>query len=282
MKIAKGDSPLVMVLLVAGILALLVWSGTASTETVYRYKQDECVRCHAGPVRDLAMAGGHHKGVPCADCHAGHPPEVPKPIELCSKCHVRARDAHLETPGCHNCHTNAHTPLKMSFKGAGTDTCLVCHGLQGWQLRQYKSRHSDLDCATCHDEHRKFPSCTKCHVPHSGKIADGCNFCHMAHLPKPAPYADAAPSEDCGICHKIVANMLSASTAKHRSLSCRSCHQQGHRIIPSCNDCHAAPHSRDMLAKFAGCGWCHNIAHDLNWSSTETLDTGNKSAKRPK
>ncbi len=270
----------VLLSLGAGILVLLVYTSAAPAETTSRYKPEECVRCHAGQVRDLAIAGGNHKNVRCSDCHAGHPPEVKKPIAPCSRCHGSARNIHFETPRCLSCHTNPHTPLKMSFKGAGTDTCLVCHGLQGWQLRNYQSKHSALTCATCHDVHRKFPSCTKCHVPHSGKIAGGCNFCHKAHMPKPAPFADTAPSEDCGMCHKIVANLFKAATTKHKTLSCRGCHQQGHRVIPACEDCHGTPHPKNMMVKFPHCGECHNIAHDINWTVEDNAATPEKTAKQ--
>ncbi len=262
-----------------GIFAFLVCSGAVPAQTTRRYSPEECVRCHPSPVYDLEAAGGNHRNIPCAGCHAGHPPEVTKPVALCSTCHLTSRNAHYETPGCHNCHTNTHTPLRMSFKDARTEDCLVCHGLQGWVLRKYESKHSSLDCSKCHDVHRKFPPCTRCHVPHSGKIAGGCNLCHKAHMPKLSAYPDAAPSEDCGMCHKIVAGLFRATTSKHKSLSCTFCHQQRHRMIPACENCHGTPHPKDMMARFPKCGECHNIAHDINWTAEETVETPELAAK---
>ena len=280
MRTIKRDSIPAIVLLCAGILFLLAWDGAAHSETTDRYKPEECVRCHAVPVRDLASAGGNHKGVPCAGCHAGHPPDVAKPIAPCSNCHARSKNVHFESPGCSTCHTNSHTPLKMSFKGVRTEACLTCHGSQGWMLRKYESKHSALDCSSCHDVHRQFPSCSQCHVAHKGKIAGGCNLCHKAHMPKLAALPDPAPSKDCGMCHKVVSDLLSASTAKHRSLPCVRCHQQKHGMIPSCEGCHGARHPKDMIARFPQCGECHNIAHDVNWTAEDNSKTVEQVAKK--
>ena len=279
MKTAKHDSLRVMVFLGAGILALFLCSGAAPAETTNRYALEECVRCHAGQVYNMAAAGGNHRSVPCTGCHAGHPPDVAKPTVPCSNCHGRSRNVHFEASGCLTCHTNPHTPLKISFKGARTEACLACHGVQGWMFRKYESKHSALDCSSCHDVHRTFPSCTQCHEAHKGKIAGGCDLCHKAHMPKLAALPDPAPSKDCGMCHKIVADLLSATTAKHRSLPCARCHQQKHGMIPSCEGCHGARHPRDMMARFPQCGECHNSAHDINWTAEDNLKTVEQVAK---
>jgi len=146
-------------------------------------------------------------------------------------------------------------------------------------FRKYESKHSALDCSSCHDVHRTFPSCTQCHEAHKGKIAGGCDLCHKAHMPKLAALPDPAPSKDCGMCHKIVADLLSATTAKHRSLPCARCHQQKHGMIPSCEGCHGARHPRDMMARFPQCGECHNSAHDINWTAEDNLKTVEQVAK---
>jgi hypothetical protein len=191
----------------AGVVALLLYSRMGLAGTTYRYRPEECVRCHGVEVVDLATAGGNHKALSCADCHAGHPPEVTKPNAPCGKCHSAAWNDHFRAPACLNCHRDPHKPLQISLKGAGKDACLVCHGLESWELRKFKSKHSALDCSQCHDVHRKIPSCFQCHKPHQGKIAGGCNFCHKAHMPKLDGYPEAAPSENCGMCHKVVAEL---------------------------------------------------------------------------
>ncbi len=203
MKMVKRSRLLVIVFLGVGIVAYPIYAGAApvetkstatiqtkSTTTVQSkstYTQKECVKCHAARVHDVATAGGKHRNVPCVGCHFGHPPEVKKPIALCSKCHMKERKSHFELTDCLNCHRNPHTPLTVTFKGKGA--CLDCHFLQQEQIMRNKSKHTALDCSACHDVHRKVPQCTQCHIPHSGKISGGCKQCHKR-----------AHAEACDLC----------------------------------------------------------------------------------
>jgi len=45
---------------------------------------------------------------------------------------------------------------------------------------------------------------------------------------------------------------------------CAFCHQEKHKMVPKCQDCHGMPHPAGIMAKFPVCGECHKIAHDLN------------------
>jgi hypothetical protein len=266
MKTVKRISLMVALFLCVSIGALLVCSGIAPAQTKSSYTKEECVQCHAARVNDIATAGGKHKIVPCIGCHHGHPPEVKKPIAQCSKCHLTTRKAHFEVTGCLNCHKNPHTPMKISFQGK--NACLNCHQLQSDQLKENKSKHTALDCSTCHDVHRKVPLCTQCHVPHGGKVTSGCKNCHNAHMPKLVTYSAELPSKDCGMCHKQVFDLLSASTSKHKPFECARCHVGKHRMVPTCQSCHGSPHPASIMVKFPQCGKCHNTAHDLNnWSA---------------
>jgi hypothetical protein len=51
---------------------------------------------------------------------------------------------------------------------------------------------------------------------------------------------------------------------KARILNRASCHQEKHKMVPKCQDCHGEKHPAAIMAKFPKCGDCHNIAHDLN------------------
>lgn len=261
MKAAKFGHLTVILFLIAGCAAFLVYSGTAPAQMNTTYEKDDCVKCHANAVSDIASAGGKHRNVPCVGCHLGHPPEVEKPIAQCNKCHHKTRKAHFELQGCLGCHKNPHTPLNISFEGK--DACLTCHGLQTEQLRENKSRHSSLECSTCHSVHRMIPECSQCHSPHSDKVVAGCEKCHDAHMPRAVTYAPDIPSKDCGFCHKKPAELLGSGNSKHKSFECAFCHQDKHRIVPACQDCHGSPHPAGIMKKFPVCGECHNIAHDL-------------------
>lgn len=270
MKALKNSGLIVVLFLIP---LLLICSNIATAQTKSVLTDDDCIKCHEAPPADLASSGGKHKDVGCLGCHNGHPPEVKKPIPMCSDCHMGK--SHFELKGCLTCHKNPHTPLKISFGGNVTDACLTCHTQQIAQLREHKSKHTALNCSTCHSVHRKVPQCTQCHKPHSAEmvVAD-CKECHKAHMPRVVTYADETPSKDCGACHKKVLDMLSASNAKHKQFVCAYCHKEKHKTIPNCQDCHGVPHPEGILVKFPKCGECHKIAHDLNnWTVTEKKET---------
>lgn len=284
MKIVRRSNLTVILSRGLGILILLVCSSATPAQTAYPDKKGDCRQCHALQVNDIAVAGGGHRGVPCSGCHDGHPPEVKKPIAPCHNCHLKPRNSHFEitTPGCLDCHTNPHRPLNISLKGAGKDTCLICHGPEIWMLKKYESKHTALECSNCHDVHRKIPQCTQCHKPHNGRIVGNCNPCHQhAHRPKIEAFPAEVPSTDCGSCHKVVADLFGATTSKHNKLSCIDCHQMKHRFKPDCQDCHGTPHPEGILAKFPECVMCHYSPHDLNnWPETATKVAAEAPKKR--
>lgn len=249
---------------------LLMWGAVCFAQgepAAPALSNDDCVKCHAGPPADIAAAGMGHKSVSCQDCHAGHPPKVKHPIPLCSQCHQGK--PHFELKGCLGCHTNPHTPLKITLKGEITDPCLTCHDKQIKQLRENKSKHTALSCTTCHGGvHRQKPDCLKCHKPHAADMSKSdCATCHKAHMPKAVTYGDV-PSKLCAACHKQAFELLSASKAKHKDFNCSFCHQAKHKMVPKCQDCHGKKHPAGIMAKFPKCYDCHKIAHDLNdWTT---------------
>lgn len=226
---------------------------------------DDCIKCHAKPPADITANGGKHKKVSCQDCHVGHPPSVPAKsiIPKCSNCHTGK--PHFELKDCLACHTNPHTPRNIKIGANITDPCLTCHTKQIQQLRETKTKHSLLNCSTCHStKHPNVPECLKCHKPHSSDmVAADCKKCHQAHAPKPATYDDV-PAKFCAGCHKKAYDVLTSSKAKHKDFACAFCHQAKHKMIPKCQDCHGEKHPAGIMAKFKKCGDCHNIAHDLN------------------
>ncbi len=232
----------------------------------------DCVKCHTSEPNDIATAGGAHQSITCQDCHEKHRPASKNNIPQCSQCH--SGKAHFQLSGCLGCHTNPHTPLKITFGDKVTAPCLTCHTKEIAQLRENKSKHSALYCSTCHNVHGKIPLCTQCHKPHADYItAADCKKCHKAHMPKVVTYSNDLPSKDCGACHKKAFELLTHSSAKHKNLACVYCHQGKHKMVPVCQDCHGVPHPASMMARFPKCGSCHNIAHDLNhWPSTTTVE----------
>ena len=274
MKKGEPGKLAVILILGMGIFMLHLYSGAANAATKKQYKKEDCVKCHAARVNDIATAGKKHRSVPCVGCHPGHPPEVKKPIAQCAKCHPKTRKAHFEEERCLNCHKNPHTPLNISL--TGKEGCLNCHATQIRQLKESKSKHTALDCSFCHDVHRKVPKCTQCHMSHSDTILGDCKECHNAHMPRHVRYTAEIPSKDCGACHSTAFSLLAATETKHKPFACAFCHQEKHKMVPKCRDCHGSPHPAGIMAKFSSCGECHKIAHDLNnWTATDVQETAN-------
>jgi predicted CXXCH cytochrome family protein len=226
----------------------------------------DCVKCHTAATQGIRENGGLHKTeVTCQDCHEGHPPEIKDIIPSCNKCHEGK--PHYELEGCLSCHSNPHTPKNITLAEHLTDPCLTCHTEQKPQLVEFPSKHSELDCTSCHQKtHGVIPSCLSCHTEgHSpDMVQTDCANCHQAHKPLKVAYADTLASKQCASCHDVAYSLLMASTTKHHDVSCVTCHKSEHKMIPKCQDCHGTPHPATITAKFKGCGDCHNIAHDLN------------------
>ncbi|HEX9021937.1 MAG TPA: cytochrome C [Nitrospirota bacterium] len=277
MKVSKRGSLVVVVFLAA---LVLVCSNAALAQPQSSLSNDDCAKCHNAPPADIAAAGKKHKDVGCTGCHVGHPPTVKKPIPQCNQCHMGK--PHFELKGCLGCHKNPHTPLNITFGNNVTEPCLTCHTPQIEQLRKNKSKHTALDCSRCHDVHGKIPQCTQCHKPHAAEMtAADCKKCHKPHMPTVVTYAANTPSKDCGACHSRVLTMLSASKVKHKDLACAFCHQEKHKMVPKCQDCHGTPHPAGIMAKFPRCGECHNIAHDLNnWTAKATEEAPKQAPKK--
>ncbi len=284
MKVLKSSSLMIALFLAVAFSAVLVSMDAPAAEmpAPSSLSNVDCSKCHAGPPADIAAAGGKHKEVGCTACHPGHRPSSKNNIPQCNQCHMGK--PHFELKNCLGCHKNPHTPRKIQFAGNVTDPCLTCHTQQISQLRDNKSKHTSLYCSTCHDVHGKKPACTQCHKPHSASMtADDCKKCHKAHMPKAVTYASDTPSQDCGACHAKVVTMLSSSSAKHKAFGCAFCHQERHKMIPRCQDCHGDKHPAGIMAKFPKCGDCHNIAHDLNhWTPSAEKKEPVKEIKKKK
>ena len=244
----------------------MAW-GAEPAQQAAKLSNSDCVKCHDSEPRDIAANGGKHKTeVTCQDCHVGHPPKVKHPIPKCSQCHEGK--PHFKLPNCLGCHRNPHTPKVITFGNNVTDPCLTCHTQQIEQLRANKSKHSALACSFCHNVHGRKPACTECHKSHSEEIkATDCKVCHKAHMPKVVTYGPSTPSKFCAACHNRAYKLLTSSHSKHSKLACVYCHQNKHKTVPQCTQCHGKPHPAAIHAKYPKCGECHNTAHDLNhWS----------------
>ncbi len=246
------------------VLGALTFGGAVTVQAV-SLENTDCAKCHDAQPQQIEANGGKHKSaVGCTDCHIGHPPKVSDNIPQCSMCH--AGEPHFALANCLGCHTNPHTPLDITLAGELKPECLTCHGEVGNQLSAKPSKHTELFCNFCHaDKHGAIPECSQCHEPHSAEMAAvACGSCHgNAHQPLVVTYADTTPDSSCAACHGDIAQTLKASKYKHSQVSCATCHQEKHKMIPACADCHGVPHPPEMLQNFKSCLECHLNPHDL-------------------
>lgn len=281
MRVAKGFRLLAAIILTVAA-ATLAWGAEPAAPAL---SNTDCVKCHAKPATDIEAKGMAHKtSVGCQDCHVGHPPAVAKKdiIPKCSMCHTDK--PHFKLAGCLSCHRNPHTPKVITFGKDVTDPCLTCHTQQIAKLKANPSKHTKLNCSFCHDIHGKIPQCVQCHKPHSADMGAGdCKKCHQAHMPTVVAYGNDTPNKFCAACHNKANSLMVASKAKHGKFLCVSCHQNKHKTVPNCQECHGSPHPAGIMNKFPACGMCHKIAHDLNnWPVAEKQEAPAKPAKPAK
>jgi hypothetical protein len=87
-------------------------------------------------------------------------------------------------------------------------------------------------------------------------------------MPKVVTYAAETPSVFCAACHKSQLEKLKANETKHSSQNCAACHQEKHKMVPKCQECHGDMHPAGIMLKFPKCLTCHKSPHDLNnWTA---------------
>lgn len=186
-------------------------------------------------------------------------------VPSCESCHEQPHGSAPEMTACLNCHSNAHAPIASLSLDKLEVLCSSCHEGPATEMQQ-ESAHSDLACSDCHIErHGYLPKCTECHEePHSTfESSRGCMQCHPVHNVSIMLYSDDIPNSPCAGCHGDEAQQLTMGHLAHAKLNCTFCHANEHGNIPSCEDCHATPHSQAMIKDFAGCADCHGNAHAL-------------------
>lgn len=190
-----------------------------------------CLLCHRRDDNSARMKFPGKSGhLPCAGCHALQFSDNSSPI-------------------CTICHTNAETGAMKRFPG-----------LRSFGMKFDHSRHTRVNCATCHKPGgggaaRTIPSgpsahltCFQCHSSRASDSMVSCSVCHQLGRLVRTPQTSAAFRK--GFSH-----------AKHvtaKSVNCASCHTlrlgapRGRQMSSPLASMHFAP------AKSLSCGACHN------------------------
>jgi len=234
---------------------------------------EECGRCHISHFNRLKDRGDKHRQVACTECHelfhaynplkGNYADIMPK----CSSCHEAPHGQAEAVQVCLNCHTDPHQPLAaIPASDLLEGQCRACHSAVGQSLVQSPSKHTEVKCSSCHSEkHGRIPQCADCHESHSPAVqmdTPACLACHPVHTPLQISYPVTQNNKVCAGCHEGPVNLLQARETKHSALTCAKCHP-GHAQLMACQECHGEPHGKAIHNKYAACGMCHNIAHDL-------------------
>ena len=245
---------------------LMVLLATAVYALPTPLEVDDCQKCHDEIVTEVSTRGAKHSTeIGCIDCHVEHPPKGMETIPACADCHDPAEQSHFSVADCLSCH-NPHHPLEIDFTDIPNvkPVCISCHDGEGAQLVDYPSKHSELDCKACHQQHGQFSPCMECHDPHTEEMTyQDCLLCHKPHMPTVVKYPETIPTTFCAACHAKEKDLLAATSTMHKDLSCAFCHKMQHKVIPKCTTCHGIPHTGILHEKFPDCLKCHIDAHGL-------------------
>ncbi|MFA5516215.1 MAG: cytochrome c3 family protein [Desulfuromonadales bacterium] len=137
-----------------------------------------CADCHAQPARQLADFPSKHTVQGCTACHRDQHGYVPS----CFECH---QPHYPEQPlgECQTCHP-VHQPLQIAFTPTTqAQICRDCHSEVVGKWAGSASKHGQVNCTLCHDQHGQAPSCAECHsAPHpQNQLAmfPRCLDCHL-------------------------------------------------------------------------------------------------------
>lgn len=165
-------------------------------------KQADCLNCHQNPHAPLRVPAMERLANACADCHNGPAKELQKfpsahTEQGCQSCHhekhgyipncAECHDGHYaDQPlaDCMTCHVRVHAPLQIGFPGtAKVQTCSACHDDVYGKWQKTPSKHGQVSCVTCHQQHGKIPDCRECHnEPHNKKQLEMFPKCLSCHL----------------------------------------------------------------------------------------------------
>jgi hypothetical protein len=230
---------------------------------------EQCGQCHPSHFQRLKTQGGLHQ-FDCRECHTvfhAYNPVKGNYAELmpdCGRCHGQVHGEAFTQ--CLSCHSDPHAIRAAPAIDQVRDDCANCHSVQGQQLQDFPSRHTELACSACHhSEHGLIPSCADCHQPHFAEQQfTACTACHDVHQPLQISLAGTVELKSCSACHAEIFAKWTQTPSRHGQVGCGECHAE-HRLIPNCRACHGVPpkHSQAMLTKFPRCLDCHLDVHDL-------------------
>lgn len=139
-----------------------------------------CAACHSSEGEEFAaFPSKHNSDVNCNGCHATEHGAIPS----CLDCH----DPHLATQeykDCLVCHSpHSASNIRQYPENVPNTACSACHQDVYDLLQQNVTRHSAMQCATCHPTHGQIQRCQDCHGEPHGEVLHqrftDCLECHI-------------------------------------------------------------------------------------------------------
>jgi predicted CXXCH cytochrome family protein len=139
-----------------------------------------CAICHKAEGTEFAQNPSKHNSEEnCQGCHA----KVHGTIPSCLDCHDTPHLATKDVKECLTCHSpHSATKIKKYPESTPNSVCGGCHEKVYKSLQTNVTKHTALQCATCHVSHGQIPNCRDCHgEPHGAglhKRFPNCLECH--------------------------------------------------------------------------------------------------------
>ena len=137
-----------------------------------------CGTCHTGPSGEMSeFPSKHATEITCQECHHDNHGLIPS----CMECH----EPHLagqQVAECLACHP-VHKPLAINYGPTDSPTCGSCHDGVYSSWSETASKHGQVACSDCHEQHGQIPDCAKCHeAPHDAKLLTKFPKCLDCHI----------------------------------------------------------------------------------------------------
>lgn len=139
-----------------------------------------CAKCHTTEGSEFAeFPSKHNSELNCNGCHAVEHGAIPSCLD-CHEPHLQSQE-YKDCLECHSPHSASY--IRQYSENVPNVACSACHEEVYGLLQENVTRHSAMQCATCHPRHGQIQQCQDCHgEPHGDvlhrRFAD-CLECHI-------------------------------------------------------------------------------------------------------
>lgn len=241
------------------------------------FKETNCATCHQTQGAGMAIPSGVNAHVTCFQCHTSDKMVGEKSIGSCSTCHEPGKPNRISTE-------LANVGFNFSHSRHSSLNCQSCHNSSGGNAMPAINvgMHSGANnnCATCHNGQKAFGAnnfndCRKCHSEVQNASSYGINFSHSNHS-----------KSNCATCHKSGGRGVNFTVPNGQAAhnTCFQCHSPmkggGGFTSGKCFTCHQSGSKNNIspsAVTIAG-NFSHSKHSGLDCDSCHTSTKGQMSA----